>query len=520
MNHPGIVIFVMLPMVAAVADMLLHKYKKPQRVIAVGTLLGNMVAAIWALAKTSDGTVLVSQMGNWPAPFGISVIVDMLSAILLAVTSAVMLAVYIYSLRELPRRFAGGYFNPLYLSLLMGVNWAFITGDLFNLFVAFEIFLLSSYGILILGTTPAQMRQAYKYVLLNLFASTLFVAACGLTYGVLGTLNFAEIAALANAGQVPASMVPVAGLLLMVFAAKTAAFPLWFWLPDTYPTLPPAMGGLFSGLLTKVGVYTLLRVFIQVLGDVPLIAQLALPLILISAVGTMFGGVLGAVSSTRIRKILAIHVISQVGYMVLGIGLATKVALAAVVLYVVQHMVVKCALFLCAGLVIGRTGTDDLGRLGGLIKRDVPLAVLFFIAAMSLVGLPPLSGFYGKFMLITESFARTDWQGYVLGGFAIITGVLTLVSMVKIWNYAFWNKEQPGAPGDVPIMSNAPNTVGYFATGFLVLIALSVAFGAQGYLNLANVAAEQMLDAEAYVSAVLGDEAWAYVEQQRMEVRP
>ncbi|MEM6561484.1 MAG: proton-conducting transporter membrane subunit, partial [Planctomycetota bacterium] len=490
MSGDGIVIFVMLPMVAAVLMLLLHAYRTAQRIIGVFALLANLTAAISTVGAVADGTVLTSQMGNWPAPFGISVIVDMLSAILLSVTAAVMLAVYVYSLAELPKRFAGGYFDALYLLLLMGVNWAFITADLFNLFVSFEIFLLASYGILILGTTPAQMRQAYKYVLLNLFASTLFVAACGLTYGVLGTLNFAEIAALANAGDVPVTMVPVAGLLLMVFAAKTAAFPLWFWLPDTYPTLPPAMGGLFSGLLTKVGVYTLLRLFIQVLGDVPLIAELALPLILISAVGTMFGGVLGAVSSTRIRKILAIHVISQVGYMVLGIGLATKVALAAVVLYVVQHMVVKCALFLCGGLVIGRTGTDDLGRLGGLLKRDVPLAVLFFIAAMSLVGLPPLSGFYGKFMLVTESFARSDWQGYVLGGFAIITGVLTLVSMVKIWNYAFWNKEQPGVAGDPVDMSNAPSLWGYVAAGFLVTIAMSVALGAQGYLHLANIAAD------------------------------
>ena len=235
-----------------------------------------------------------------------------------------------------------------------------------------------------------------------------------------------------------------------------------------------------------------------------------MPLILISAAGTMFLGVLGAVSSTAIRRILAIHVISQVGYMILGVGLATELAVAATVLYMVQHMIVKCSLFLCCGLIEGQAGTDELARLGGLAKRDVPLAVLFFIAAMSLVGLPPLSGFFGKFLLVKESFAFTTFRGgWILAGIAVATGVLTLVSMAKIWTYAFWSPTREHVICDVDGGTLPRSRGGLIVTGALVALALSVGLGAQFYLDVARVAARNVLDRrDVYVTAVLGpDEA-------------
>ena len=498
-------------MLAGVACVLLHEQKRAQRWIAVATLLANLGLALWAVATVYDGPgvatrVLVTQMGNWPAPFGITLALDGLGGIMLAVTGVVVLAVKVYALFQLPGRFAGGYFHALYLFLVTGVNWAFVTGDLFNLFVSFEILLLSSYGLMVVGTTRAQLRQAYKYVLLNLVASLLFVTGCGLLYGILGTLNLAEMAALSRAGLVPDAAVPVVALLFLVFGSKTAAFPLWFWLPDTYPTLPPALGGLFSGLLTKVGAYCLLRVFVMTFGDTPAIREALGPIILVSAGGTMFLGVLGAVSSGTIRRILAIHVISQVGYMVLGIGLATEAAVMATIFYMVQHMVVKCSLFLCCGLVQAQDGTDELDRLGGLMRRDMPLAVLFFIAAMSLVGLPPLSGFFGKFLLIGESFAFEEFRGFgvALAVLAIATGVLTLVSMVKIWRYAFWGIRPAERHEQVPAVTNPRTTGGLWATAALVGVALSVGLGAQLYLDVARAAAKGVVDSDAYVAAVLG----------------
>jgi multicomponent Na+:H+ antiporter subunit D len=487
----------------------LHRYRKIQRIIAVLALLANLVLAVLALLTVYRGAdvaggVLVSQMGNWPAPYGITVAVDALSAIMLSVTAAVTLFVYLYALSQLSDRFHGGYFHATYLLLLLGVNWAFITGDLFNLFVAFEIMLLSSYVLTTAGTTPLQMRQAYKYVLLNLMTSTVFVTACGLLYGHLGTLNMAEITHLSLTGQIPRRAIPAIGLLLFVFGSKTAAFPLWYWLPDAYPTLPPAIGGLFAGLLTKVGVYTLIRTFLMMFSAEAAVRELVGPLILISAGGTMFIGVLGAVSSHNIRRILAIHVISQVGYMVLGIGLGTEIALAATILYMVQHMVVKCTLFLCCGLIERYAGTDDLNDIGGLIRRDAWLAALFFVAALSLAGLPPLSGFFGKLLLLIESLRLRSAGGYVLATLALVTSLLTLLSMLKIWSFGFWSP----APDAVQDSGRPPRrAAGLLVIAAMVVLALSVGLGANYYYKVARVAARGVLDPRPYILAVLGPAA-------------
>ena len=506
------VLVVVVPMLTALVALLLHDFRRSQHVVGTVGLSLNLAAALWSLVTVCPdpggvGRVLSTQMGNWPAPFGISVVIDTLSATLLSVTGFLTLCVYVYCLKQLPGRFAGGYFQPLYHFLLLGVNWAFVTGDLFNLFVSFEILLMASYAILVVGTTRAQMRSAYKYVLLNLLASTLFVVGCGFVYGQTGTLNFAELAALAEAGRLPDTFPPVAALLAVVFASKAAGFPLWFWLPDTYPTLPPALGGLFGGLLTKVGIYALLRVFVMVLGPDEAVRAVVGPALLVSAGGTMFVGVLGAVSSMQIRRILSVHVISQVGYMILGVGLATRLAVAAVVLYMVQHMIVKSALFLCGGLVMARDGTDDLRHLGGVARRAPWLGVLFFIAAMSLVGLPPLSGFYGKFLLIREGFRFEEfpWYGVPLAILAIVTGVLTLASMAKIWTYAFWGPEPESRRPMVPSMSLAPTRTGLLATGALVVAALAVGLGANVVLGVGQTAADGLLDSGAYVAAVLGE---------------
>lgn len=502
----AIVLFTLIPLVAGTLNVALHRSRSAQRVVGVLALAANLLlaaAALFTVYRGADqvGGVLVSQMGNWPAPYGITVAVDALSAVMLAVTGAVTLGVYLYALTQLPDRFEGGYFHATYLFLLLGVNWAFVTGDLFNLFVAFEIMLMSSYVLMSAGTTGAQMRQSYKYVLLNLISSTLFVTACGLLYGHLGTLNMADITRLSMTGRIPGRALPAIGLLLIVFGSKTAAFPLWYWLPDTYPTMPPAVGGLFAGLLTKVGVYTMIRTFIMMFGADAAVRGLVQPIILVSAAGTMFLGVLGAVSSHNVRRILAIHVISQVGYMVLGVGLATEAAVAATVLYMVQHMVVKSTLFLCCGLIERYEGTDELDRLGGLLKRDAWLAALFLLAALSLAGLPPLSGFFGKLLLLVESLRVRGPGGYILATLAVVTSLLTLLSMLKIWSFAFWSPA-PSGVGRLPRPRR--RGAGLVVIAAMVLLALSVGFGAEHYLKVARVAARGVLDPRPYVAAVLG----------------
>ena len=501
-----IVCFTLIPLLAGTLNIALHRWRGAQRIVGAAALVANLALALAALLTVYHGAdeaggVLVSQMGNWPAPYGITIAVDALAAVMLAVTGAVILGVYLYALSQLPDRFEGGYFHSTYLFLLLGVNWAFITGDLFNLFVAFEIMLMSSYVLMAAGTTGVQMRQSYKYVLLNLFSSTLFVTACGLLYGHLGTLNIAEITHLSMSGQIPPRALPAIALLLIVFGSKTAAFPLWYWLPDTYPTMPPPVAGLFAGLLTKVGVYTMIRTFLMMFGADAAVRELVQPIILVSAGGTMFLGVLGAVSSHNVRRILSIHVISQVGYMVLGVGLGTELALAATVLYMVQHMIVKSTLFLCCGLIERYAGTDELERLGGLLKRDGWLATLFLIAALSLAGLPPLSGFFGKLLLLIESLRLRGFAGYTLATLAVVTSLLTLLSMLKIWSFAFWSP----APPRIERHRELPHRrAGLVVIAAMVLLALSVGFGAQQYMNVARVAARGVLDPRPYVSAVLG----------------
>jgi multicomponent Na+:H+ antiporter subunit D len=530
MNPHLISLYVVIPMLAGIVSIALHRFLKARAVWSLAMLGGNVALGLWGLWATfggqyDDGSarpghILVSQMGNWPAPFGITLVLDPLAAIMLLIAGIVCFSVFIYCLTQLPDRFSGSFFVPLFHFQLFGVNWSFVTGDLFNLFVAFEIMLMASYALCISGNTKNQMRQAYKYILLNLIGSTMFVTCAGLLYGQLGTLNMADLTRIAMSGNLPPSSIPVIVMLLLVFGGKSAVFPLWFWLPDSYPTLPAAVGGLFAGLLTKVGAYVMIRVFVMMFGPSTAVAQTIAPIILTTAAVTMFLGVIGAVSMHSVRSILSIHIISQVGYMVLGVGLgitaiaalggadsaamiaSKELAVAGAIFFIIHNMVVKSCLFLCGGLMQRHAGSDDLNKIGGILRRAPWLAVLFMIAAMSLAGLPPLSGFFGKFVLIREGWR----QGfYTITAFAIATSLLTLLSMLKIWSYGFWS---PPQGRHVAQPTRIPNTRGgMLAVTILVLVALSMGLGAQQYLDLAKSAAKTLVSPGPYVQAVLGSNA-------------
>lgn len=507
MNNNYIILFVVIPLGTGLINLLLMNRILVARALGTLSLLSTSLLAIAFLARIYEhGDILTSQMGDWPAPFGITVVFDSLSGLLLAASSIVALGAYVHSYATMSDALERRYYHPLMQFLMFGVNLSFLTGDLFNLFVSFEIMLMASYALLTLGASKKQMSQAYKYVMLNLVASTLFVISAGITYGLMGTLNMADLARIvaehkAAGAPLPLGFRAVSLMFLFVFGLKGAIFPLWFWLPDTYHTTPISIAGLFAGMLTKVGIYATLRTFPMIFAQMEA-GQLVMPLIAVSAGFTMFLGVLGAVSMHEVRRILAIHVISQVGYMVFGIAVMSAAAMAGCLFYMIQHMVVKCSLFLCCGLMERYAGSDDLNKIGGLLRRDWLLGVLFFIAAMSLVGLPPLSGFFGKMVIIGEG-----WNGFwVLSMFGLLTGALTLLSMLKIWGYGFWGPPQ-GEHAAVP--SPAPRVrryrSGYIGIMILVGTALFLGFGAWPVYHIAFNAGDQLFNSYRYRVAVLGE---------------
>ncbi len=499
-----IVLPIIIPLLTAVAALLAHRSRETQRWISLGGAAALFAAAVSLLEEVSRRGIVVTQAGDWAAPYGITLVADIFSAIMVTLAGLIGLSVALYSLASVdPERETFG-FHPLYHFLLMGVCGAFLTGDIFNLYVWFEVMLTASFVLLALGNERPQLEGAIKYLTLNLFSSALFLTAVGILYGLAGTLNMADLSRKLSAvgnSNVPVELTAVALLFLIAFSIKAAAFPLFFWLPASYHTPPVAVTAVFSGLLTKVGVYALIRLFTVVFVREAAVLQ---SLILVAAGFTMVTGVLGAVAQYEFRRLLSFHIISQIGYPLMGLGLLTPAGLGAAIYFTFHVSVAKAALFLVSGVAHRTEGTFDLKKLGGLYRSQPALAALFFVAAMALAGVPPLSGFFGKLGLV--------WAGLSVGQYAIVgvalgVSLLTLFSMIKIWNEAFWKL----AP-DNPDPANAKKVMGSRERCFLfipivVLTAVTVILGlfAEPFMALALRAGKQLIDPAGYIRAVLGD---------------
>jgi multicomponent Na+:H+ antiporter subunit D len=452
------------------------------------SMLAIATALLWA---TRDGEVVVAQIGGWPPPFAIPLAVDTFAALMLAVSGLMVVVCTGFAIarREDERPF----FHPLVLVLAAGVTGAFLTADLFNLFVFVEVMLIASYVLMALGGSRAQIRAGAIYVAANLFASTLFLTSVALMYAVAGTVNLAQLAGAAGA---PGTAAIAGVLILAALGVKASLVPVHGWLPRTYPFAPPAVAALFSGLLTKVGVYAVYRVYSIVFEGQP---SLRGPLLLVACL-TMAIGVLGAVGRGSMRDILSFHMVSQVGYLLLAAGLFGAAGLAAGVFFMVQYIVVKTSLFLSAGAVETLEGTGTLDRLGGLVRRRPLLAAAFAVSALSLAGIPPLSGFVAKLALVRVAF---DEQAYWAAGVAVGVSFLTLLSMVKIWNGVFWGKPREPEPGGdrAPSRRRSMGVVAPAAATAVLTLVLGI--GAQGLWLLADQAGEGLADPAPYVQAVL-----------------
>lgn len=482
---------VLLPMAAALLMILFPVRLRGQFALCLSVAaLGWLFSVTWLLRP--EPAVLVHRFGDWPLPFGIVFVGDPLASLMLFGTYSVGLSVVLFSSFGTDLRRTVFRYYPLVLLLLAGVSGAFLTGDLFNLFVWFEILLMASYGLVTLGGTKRQLQAGVRYLAINLLTSTFFLVAVAVLYGLTGTLNMADLARKLAEAPRPGLVSCVGVLFLFVFGLKAAIFPLYFWLPAAYPVCPPAMAALFAGLLTKVGVYSLIRVFSLFFGHDRWLSH---DLMLVIAALTMLTGGYGAIVQNDFKRILSYHIINQVGYMIMGIGLQSAAGLAAAIYFTLHNMLVKTSLFLAGGTVeqIGRT--SRIKELGGYLYSQPVLAAGFLASALSLSGLPPFSGFFGKFYLAKAGIAQ---QAYPIILLALLSGFFTLFSMVKIWSSVFW-----GTPKPAP--SKMRGSVGPLVASVLFLSALSLwmGLGAEFFFH-ASLRAARFLDPAVYADAVLG----------------
>lgn len=463
-----------VPLVAAGLSMALLGRLRAQRAIGIAASAATLTVAVWLLIGVHHGGPVTVVVGAWEAPIGISLVADRLSAVLLVVAEVMLAGVLAFAMGRRGDERSMRFFHPVYHVLAAGVAISFLTGDLFTLFVGFEVMLMASYVLLTHRADAARVRSTITYVVVGLVASVFFLVAIALTYAATGTVDLAELAS--RLDTVPSSVRSLLALTtLVVFGIKAAVFPLFFWLPDSYPAAPAPVTAIFAGLLTKVGVYAILRTRTLLFAE-----DGPSELLLVVAGATMVAGVLGAIAQDDIKRILSFHIVSQIGYMIMGIALFTAASLAATVFYVVHHIAVKTSLFLIGGLIEDVEGTGSLRRIGGLARSRPLLAALFLPAALSLAGLPPFSGFVAKLALVEAGVSAGSWA---IVGVSVTVSLLTLVSMTKIWNGAFLGEpEGPPAVAErrkLPVLSTA-------AAAAVVAVGLAVAAVAGPLLDYAG----------------------------------
>lgn len=460
-----------------------------------GSAILNLVGASFLTENILNNGIQAVAFGQWQAPFGIVFVADYFSVAMVMITAVIGAISVFYAMADLDQKRSYVNYHALMHVLLAGVYGAFLTGDIFNLYVWFEVMLIASFGLMVLDATKAQVDGAVKYVMLNLISTLVFLLAIGLLYGTTGTLNLADLYTKVGQNETNITMM-LSALFLFAFSIKAALFPLFAWLPSSYHTLPSGVVALFAALLTKVGVYALIRVFTLVF---PLSESGWQPTLIWVAGLTMLTGVLGAASQFDIKKILSFHIISQIGYMIMGLAIYTPLALAGAIFYIVHHIIVKANLFLIGGFIERKYGSSQLEQLGGAYKAMPWLAFLFLVPAFSLAGFPPLSGFWGKFLVIKSSLQA---EYYWLAGTALLVGLLTVFSMTKIWSEAFWKKSEPdrtakALPGNVQWLYCVPIAV-------LTTFTLVIGIVAEPFYQFSVQAAEQLLNPNEYIRAVLG----------------
>ena len=483
---------ILVPLMTAAIMLLAPSRPMLQRRLAVAGSIALLGSGVALFSRVEGNGIQVLQLGGWPAPFGITLVADLLSALLVLAVGVVAVAVSGAAFAGVdPRREAFGY-HSLVQILLMGVSGAFLTGDLFNLYVFFEVMLVASFVLMGLHRNRAQLEGAFKYVTMNLIASSIFLTALGLLYGMAGTLNMADLSRVWPSIRATGMDTVLAVLFVIAFSIKAGLFPLFFWLPASYHTPPAIVGAVFAGLLTKVGVYALIRIYTLLFQDGP---AFLITLLMAMSAATMVIGLVAAQAERDFRRILSFNLVGHIGYTTASLSVLTPGALAGAIFYVLHHIVVITNLFLVSGVLLRLRRTTGLSGLGGLYRQQPLFSALAMVPIFSLAGVPPLSGFLGKLAIVEGTF---EAGAYWIGGLVLVVGLLTLLSMGSLWAAAFW------APAPHETETTTAGTPLLVVIAALSVVTLGITVGAELLFDVTTRAAEQLLNREDYIRAVLG----------------
>ena len=515
---------IIIPAVAAALALIFGRIPNAQRqIVFFSLLITAVVNALLILIADFEG-IQTLQIGGWDAPVGITLVADRLSAVMLFTSSVVLFSVIWYAIsqgvRDGTKDEPVAVFLPTYMLLTMGVNISFLAGDLFNLYVGFEVFLVASYVLLTLGASAGRVRAGVGYVMVSMASSMIFLLALGYVYSSVGTMNMAQIGQ--RMQDIPeGTRTAIFATLLVAFGIKAAVVPLDAWLPDSYPTAPSLVTAVFAGLLTKVGVYAIIRARTSVFtaGGLDTVLMWV-------ALATMLVGILGAIAQSDIKRLLSFTLVSHIGYMIFGVSLGTAQGLSGAIFYAVHHILVQTALFLVVGLVERQAGTSSLRRLGSLMYSAPLIGILYFIPAINLGGIPPFSGFLGKVILLQAGANEGSWMAWVLIVGAVVTSLLTLYVMMLVWAKGFQRDRADAPEGNVALARPAPlsditdevefssrQDVGRVpfgmiaSTTLLVAASTSITFLVGPISGITSRAAESAQDTSIYQYAVLGDRA-------------
>jgi multicomponent Na+:H+ antiporter subunit D len=482
-------------------------------VVGYAIAVGNLIRLVFPQGR------LTYQVGAWPAPFGITLVADPLSVFMLGLAAAVAVPVLVYSIRTVDTYGQRLSYHPLFHFLLLGVSGSILTGDVFNLFVWFEVMLMASYVLVVFYGGPAQTRAAFDYLVVNLFGSAVMLLAIGGLYATTGTLNMADMTrrlAHPDAWNIaPAPVLGLAGLLLAVFALKAGVVPFHFWVPGAYRAAPAPVTAMLAGVTKKVGVYAMIRLGFTVFGPAALdlgfglrdssLAYLGPVLLLGAGASILLGGII-AVSRDHLDDLLAYSSISQVGFILLPLGVGAVVpsirplAIAAALVYALNHALAKASLFLLSGSLEGGYGSADLSELSGLTTTAPITASAFLVGGFSLIGIPPLAGFFGK-LLVFDTAIQGD---HVLGlGLALAGALLTITYITRAWNRGFWGE---------PPQTVESGRIDRIELGVIVTMALGILLVGLAFdpvFEGAMEAGRSAVNARGYVEAVLGPDAWS-----------